>query len=167
MWPREHGALVGTWPNGHVALGERSSVVGRSHMFYGAHGRNRWETPSCPSWYLIKGRFPFILRQDKSLGLEAGGRTQTRRQGPRPGGRNPEPGGKNPEPGGRNPEAGVISSWNIFPQQFALYFLVSCLKAGNNMIFFIGVRESHHGIKLLVEFGVGRRLVAWAIKLPC
>ncbi|KAF2615445.1 hypothetical protein F2Q70_00012261 [Brassica cretica] len=103
------------------------------------------ETPSCPSWYLIKGRFPFILRQGKSLGLEAGGRTQTRRQGPRPGGRNPEPGGKNPEPGGRNPEAG----------------------AGNNMIFFIGLRESHHGIKLLVEFGVGRRLVAWAIKLPC
>ncbi|KAF3595284.1 hypothetical protein DY000_02021246 [Brassica cretica] len=41
-----------------------------------------WETHSCPSWYLIKGRFPFILRQDKSFGLEAGGRTQARRQGP-------------------------------------------------------------------------------------
>ena len=33
------------------------------------------------------------------------------------------------------------------------------------MIFFIGLCESHDGIKLLVEFGVGRRLVAWAIKL--
>ncbi|KAF2615438.1 hypothetical protein F2Q70_00012268 [Brassica cretica] len=42
---------------------------------------------------------------DKSLGLEAGGRTQTRRQGTRPRGRNPEPGGRNPEPGGRNLEA--------------------------------------------------------------
>ncbi|KAF3602098.1 hypothetical protein F2Q69_00036368 [Brassica cretica] len=47
------------------------------------------ETPSCPSWYLIKGRFSFILRRDKSLGLEAGGRgpdpgvgTQTRGQEP-------------------------------------------------------------------------------------
>ena len=123
--------------------------------------------PLVQTGYLIKGRFPFILRQDKSLGLEAGGRTQTRRQGPRPGGRNPEPGGRNPEPGGRNSEAGVISSWNIFPQQFAPYFLVSCLMAGNNMDFFIGLRELHCSIKFLVEFGVGRQLVAWAIKLPC
>ena len=38
--------------------------------------------------YLIKGRFPFILRQDKSFGLEVGGC----RQGPRPGGRDPNPG---------------------------------------------------------------------------
>ena len=56
-----------------------------------------WNTSSFPlvqAGYLIKGRFPFILRQDKSLGLEAGGW----RQGPRPGGRNPEPGGRNPEP---------------------------------------------------------------------
>ncbi|KAF2597359.1 hypothetical protein F2Q68_00011237 [Brassica cretica] len=57
------------------------------------------ETPSCPIWYLIKGRFPFVLRHDKSFGLEAGGRTKTRRQGPRPGGRNPEPGGGNPKAG--------------------------------------------------------------------
>ncbi|KAF3552134.1 hypothetical protein DY000_02006819 [Brassica cretica] len=63
--------------------------------------------------YLIKGRFSFILKQDKSLGLEAGGW----RQGLRPGGRNPEPRDRNPESGGRNPEPGVISSWNIFPQQ--------------------------------------------------
>ncbi|KAH0898495.1 LOW QUALITY PROTEIN: hypothetical protein HID58_048063 [Brassica napus] len=63
------------------------------------------EIPSCPSWYLIKGRFPFILRQDKSLGLEAGGRTQTRGRGPRPGGGDPDPvagtqtKGRGPRPG--------------------------------------------------------------------
>ena len=44
--------------------------------------------PLVQAGYLIKGRFPFILRQDKSLGLEAGGW----RQGPRPGGRNLEAG---------------------------------------------------------------------------
>ncbi|KAF3581744.1 hypothetical protein DY000_02030722 [Brassica cretica] len=64
---------------------------------------------------------------------------QTRRKGPRPG-------GMNPRPGGRKLDAG---SWR------------------NNMVFFIGIRALHRSIKLLVEFGVGRRLVAWAIKLPC
>ena len=34
------------------------------------------------------------------------------------------------------------------------------------MIFFIGLRESHHGVKLLVEFGVGHRFVTWAINEP-
>ena len=53
------------------------------------------EIPSCPSWYLIKGRFPFILRQYKSLGLVAGGRTQTRGRGPRAEGRDLEAGGRN------------------------------------------------------------------------
>ena len=89
------------------------------------------EKPSCPSWYLIKGRFPFVLRQDKSLGLEAGGKTQTRGWGPRPEGRDPDPGAGTWKPDGGTrdleagtwkPEAGVISSWNIFPQQFAPYF---------------------------------------------
>ncbi|KAF3504738.1 hypothetical protein F2Q69_00043366 [Brassica cretica] len=28
-------ALVGTWPNKHIALGARSSVVGRSHLLGG------------------------------------------------------------------------------------------------------------------------------------
>ncbi|KAF3512728.1 hypothetical protein F2Q69_00006459 [Brassica cretica] len=44
---------------------------------------------------------------------------------------------------------------------------VASLSLGNNMVFFIGLRELHRSIKFLVEFGVGRRLVAWAIKLPC
>ncbi|KAF3503522.1 hypothetical protein F2Q69_00042877 [Brassica cretica] len=61
----------------------------------------------------------------------------------------PEAGPWKPEAGTRsrrrNPEAG---SWR------------------NNMVFFIGLRELHRSIKFLVEFGVGRRLVAWAIKLP-
>ncbi|KAF3553235.1 hypothetical protein F2Q69_00012660 [Brassica cretica] len=74
----------------------------------------------------------------------------------------------NPEAGGRNLEAGSWSNhfMGYFPQQLAPYFLVSCLKAGNNMIFFIGLREFHHDIKLLVEFGVGCRLVARVFKLP-
>ena len=121
--------------------------------------------PLVQAGYLIKGRFPFILRQDKSLGLEAGGW----RQGPIPGGRDPDLGAgtRDLEEGTWKPEAGEISSWNIFPQQFAPYFLVSCLKAGNNMVFFIGLRELHRSIKFLVEFGVGRQLGACAIKLPC
>ncbi|KAF2615534.1 hypothetical protein F2Q70_00011694 [Brassica cretica] len=65
---------------------------------------------------------------------DAGGRTQTRGQGPRPGGMNPEPGGRN-------------------------------LEVGNNMVFFIGLPELHRSIEFLVEVGVGRRIVAWAIKL--
>ncbi|KAH0898753.1 hypothetical protein HID58_048321, partial [Brassica napus] len=55
--------------------------------------------------------------------------------GPRPGGRDLEAGGRNPGPG------------------------------RNSMIFFIGLREFHYGIKLLVEFGVGQRLVARVFKL--
>ncbi|KAF3499213.1 hypothetical protein F2Q69_00043364 [Brassica cretica] len=121
--------------------------------------------PLVQAGYLIKGIFPFILRHDKSLGVEAG----DWRQGPRPGERNPDPGvgTRNLDAGTRKPEAEVIPSWNIFPQQFGPYFLVSCLKAGNNTVFFIGLRELHRSIKFLIEFGVGRRLVAWAIKLPC
>ena len=66
------------------------------------------EIPLVQAGYLIKGRFPFILRQDKSLGLEAGGW----RQGPIPGGRDQDPGA-----GTRNLEAG---SWsNLFMEYFS------------------------------------------------
>ncbi|KAF3602409.1 hypothetical protein F2Q69_00036371 [Brassica cretica] len=80
--------------------------------------------PLVQAGYLIKGRFPFVLWQGKSLGLEAGGRTQTRRQGPRPGGRNPEPGGRNPEAGGRNPEAGT--SARSLSHQTPLSIVLGC-----------------------------------------
>ncbi|KAH0867648.1 hypothetical protein HID58_074670 [Brassica napus] len=92
-------------------------------------------------------------RQDPDPGVG----TLTRGQGPCPGGRDPEPGGKNPKPRGRNSEAG---SWSYL---FMEYFSPT---AGNNMIFFIGLREFYNGIKLLLEFRVGRRLVARAFKLP-
>ncbi|KAF2597307.1 hypothetical protein F2Q68_00010479 [Brassica cretica] len=36
---------------------------------------------------------------------------------------------------------------------------VSCLKVGNNMIFFIGPHDLHCSIKFFVEFGVGHQLV--------
>ena len=66
--------------------------------------------------YLIKGRFPFILRPDKSLGLEAGSRRQDPDPDPGAGTWKPEAGTRNLEAGTWKPEAGVISSWNIFPQ---------------------------------------------------
>ncbi|KAF3512869.1 hypothetical protein F2Q69_00005800 [Brassica cretica] len=64
-------------------------------------GHGRPGPPSlCLETYIYSGgRFPFILRQNKSFSLEAGGRTQTQKKGPRPRGRNPEPGGGNPEAG--------------------------------------------------------------------
>ncbi|KAF3581035.1 hypothetical protein DY000_02030968 [Brassica cretica] len=74
-------------------------------------GHMYWNTSSFPlvqAGYLIKGRFPCILRQDKSLGLKARGR----RQGPRSGERDPDPGAgiRNLEAETWKPEAGVISS---------------------------------------------------------
>ena len=91
--------------------------------------------PLVQTGYLIKGRFPFILRKDKSLGLEAGGW----RQGPRPGGMDPDPRagtqtrgqgprpwGRNPGPGGRNLEAGRWSKllMEYFPPTVCLLFSV-------------------------------------------
>ncbi|KAF3604053.1 hypothetical protein F2Q69_00035063 [Brassica cretica] len=66
-------------------------------------------------------------------GPKPGGGTQTR-------GRDPDPGAGTckPEAGTQNLDAGT---WK--PEA----------RAGNNMIFFIGLREFHHGVKLLVEFG--------------
>ncbi|KAF3600708.1 hypothetical protein F2Q69_00037699 [Brassica cretica] len=91
-------------------------IVSSGHGRLGSLSLGSRETPSCPSWYLIKGRFPFIIRQDKSLGLEAGGRTHTWRQGPRPGGRNPDPGvgTQNLGAGTRNLEAGIrkLECWS-------------------------------------------------------
>ncbi|KAF2596307.1 hypothetical protein F2Q68_00010490 [Brassica cretica] len=146
----EHGGTLQmswrSWPEQvrNLALAA-VELVSSGHGPLSSFFRSR-ENPSCPSWYLIKGRFPFILRQDKSLGLEAGCRTQTWGGDPDPGAGTwkPEGGTRDLEEGTWMPEAG----------------------AGNNMIFLIGLREYHHGIKLLVEFGVGRRLVARVFKLP-
>ncbi|KAF2593351.1 hypothetical protein F2Q70_00043184 [Brassica cretica] len=90
--------------------------------------------PSSLAGYLINGRFPFILRQEKSLGLEDGARSQTRGQGPVTGGRTQTcgqgdlgPRGRNPDPGGRDLEDG---SWR------------------NNLTFFIGLYKLHRSITL-------------------
>ncbi|KAF3514160.1 hypothetical protein F2Q69_00006405 [Brassica cretica] len=85
--------------------------------------------------FLINGRFPFIIRHDKSLALEAG----CWRQDPDP--------GVGTQTWGHEP-----GTWRQEPGR-------------NNMVFFIGLPELHRSIKFLVEVGVGRRIVAWAIKL--
>ncbi|KAF3595381.1 hypothetical protein DY000_02022234 [Brassica cretica] len=84
--------------------------------------------------YLINGRFPFILRHEKSLGLEDGRRSQTRGQGPGTHGQRPGPGGRDPglrggnlDPRGRDLEDG---SWR------------------NNMTLFIGLYKLHRIIML-------------------
>ncbi|KAF2609953.1 hypothetical protein F2Q70_00011479 [Brassica cretica] len=124
MLPREHGALVGTWPNGHVALGARGGTW-PEQMVYLSICCSEHDVSRCFSEH--GGTLLMSWRSWSEPG-----------QGPRPWGRNPEPGGRT-----WKPEAGV----------------------GNNMVFFIGLRELHRSIKFLVEFGVGRRLVAWANKL--
>ncbi|KAF2590411.1 hypothetical protein F2Q70_00038353 [Brassica cretica] len=93
----EHGALVGTRPKGHVALGARGSVA--------------WRDPAdeLESWPEPRRRVVDVLQINHSA--------KKPEAGPRPRGMKSAPGGRNPEPGGGNPEAGVISSWNIFPQQ--------------------------------------------------
>ncbi|KAH0880094.1 LOW QUALITY PROTEIN: hypothetical protein HID58_067488, partial [Brassica napus] len=128
--------------------------------------------------YLINGRFPFILRHEKSLGLEDGGRedggrSQTRgqgpgtqSQGPGPGRRDPGSRGRNPDPGGRDLEDG---SWsNLFMEYFSPNSLplIFWLHAGNNMTFFIGLYKLHCIITLpcrsfsdalALDTGVGRK----------
>ncbi|KAH0880054.1 LOW QUALITY PROTEIN: hypothetical protein HID58_067448 [Brassica napus] len=87
---------------------------------------------------------------EKSLGLEDGGRSQTRGQGPVTGGRtqtwgqeprtrNLGPRGRNPDPWGRDLEDG---SWS---NPFMEYFSPT---AGNNMTFFIGLYNLHRSITL-------------------
>ncbi|KAF3561304.1 hypothetical protein DY000_02017258 [Brassica cretica] len=70
---------------------------------------------------LIDGHVPLFFRQEKSLGLEDGARSQTRGQGtvtPEPGGRDLGPRGRNPDPGGRDLKDG---SWsNRFMEYFSL-----------------------------------------------
>ncbi|KAF3546317.1 hypothetical protein DY000_02006765 [Brassica cretica] len=168
MLPREHGALVGTWPNGHVALGARGGTwpeqmvylsiccsehdVSRCFSEHGGTLLMSWRSWSEPVRNLALATVKLVSSGygrlgPPSLGMinhsawkpDAGIRIRTQGQGPRPWGRNPEPGGRT-----WKPEAGV----------------------GNNMVFFIGLRELHRSIKFLVEFGVGRRLVAWDERFP-
>ncbi|KAF3590493.1 hypothetical protein DY000_02021839 [Brassica cretica] len=153
MWPREHGALVGTWPNGHVALGARGSRgtwaeqmvdlsiccsehdVSRCFNEYGGTLLMSWRSWPEPGFVGYKP-----VDEDGLLGAKPYlggcriGRINHSAWKPEAGGRDPDPGA-----GTWKPEARVTSSWNIFPQQFALYFLVSCLKVGNNIVFFIGL----------------------------
>ncbi|KAF2563693.1 hypothetical protein F2Q70_00017544 [Brassica cretica] len=113
----EHGGTLQmswrSWPEQvrNLALAA-VELVSSGHGPLSSFFRSR-ENPSCPSWYLIKGRFPFILRQDKSLGLEAGCRTQTWGGDPDPGAGTwkPEGGTRDLEEGTWMPEAGTLPPW--------------------------------------------------------
>ncbi|KAF2562537.1 hypothetical protein F2Q70_00017786 [Brassica cretica] len=119
MWPREHGALVGTWANGHVALGARSSVVGRTHRYavvsmisrkvicVGIHPLSLGfrMIPSCPSWLSYQRKISIYpkageITRPGSRRLEAG--TETRGQEPKTW--RQEPGTWRQEPGSRKLE---------------------------------------------------------------
>ncbi|KAF2566163.1 hypothetical protein F2Q68_00025201 [Brassica cretica] len=61
----------------------------------------------------------------------------------------------------RNPPA-----WTLVPKHGLTTWVQETFNPGQPLMT-SGIRALHRSIKLLVEFGVGRRLVAWAIKLPC
>ncbi|KAF2607455.1 hypothetical protein F2Q68_00044334 [Brassica cretica] len=103
MWPREHGDLMGTWPNGHVALGAR-----------GSSGRGTWpeqiaDLSICWSEHDMSRINHSAWKPDaRGRDPDPGKGIQTRGKGPRPGDRNPEP-------EGRNLEAG---SWSILFMEY-------------------------------------------------
>ncbi|KAF2546666.1 hypothetical protein F2Q70_00022640 [Brassica cretica] len=113
--------------------------------------------PSSLSWLPDKWKISIYLKTEEITWPgrrrkvpDSGTRICDRRQDPDLGAgtRDPEVGTRTLEAGTWKTEAGVISSWNIFPQQFAPYFLASCLKAKNNMTFFIGLYKLHRSITL-------------------
>ncbi|KAH0859655.1 LOW QUALITY PROTEIN: hypothetical protein HID58_087916 [Brassica napus] len=118
-----------------------------SHLFYGAHGRNRWWSSRYAAgsmalrYALMSMECPYRYAGDRDLGQRNHLAWKTE-EGPRLGNRDPGPRGMEPDLGAgtQDPEAGTrtlgTGTWKTEAG------------AGNNMTFFIGLYKFHRIITL-------------------
>ncbi|WZZ27569.1 hypothetical protein YC2023_010970 [Brassica napus] len=161
----ESSVLGGTWPEKMIDMSVCCSEHDVSRCF-SEHGGTllmswrSWPEPPLLGvskkkvfyvWNLALAAIKLMSSDDGRRGPPSLGRINHSAWKPEAGGRDPDPGGgtQNLEAGNRNlelgtwkPKAGVISSWNIFPQQGSGFYLqlsasrpsdLSCLRINGNL----------------------------------